>query len=778
MDLVLENFKKKRKILRKKKLNLLVLLILYWYLFSLPDPLFNDPCSTVLLDDKKELLGAKIADDGQWRFKSNDTLSNKYKTCLVAYEDRGFYQHFGVSLKGITRAIYQNILSQKRVSGGSTITMQVVRMMKKNPPRTYTQKIYEILLATRIELKYNKEEILRIYASNAPYGNNVVGIEAASWRYFGRSMHHLSWAENATLAVLPNAPGLMYPGRNQNALMRKRNQLLKYLHQSGYIDQTTLDLSLAEPLPNKPQILPQNAPHLLENLIKLGKKGTTISSTINTALQNKANQILAMHHQHLVGNKIYNGAIIITEVKTGNVITYIGNTNSNEDDNSNFVDCANAPRSSGSILKPILYGLSLQEGILSPSMLVTDVPLQYGSFSPKNFSGNFEGLVESKQALAKSLNVPMVKLLNDYGLHKFHHQLKLLGFSTLQKPARHYGLTLILGGAETKLTDLSRCYTRFAQNLTNTRPNWSFTKLNNPSIYSKNASKLDKASVYLMMEALVEVNRPDEDNNWKLFSSSKKIAWKTGTSFGFRDAWSIGVTPDYVVAVWVGNANGTGRVGLTGVKAAAPIMFDVFSILKSKTKWFVKPEKDLKAVNVCAISGFKPNPNCPISKIEYLPISSNKLKMCPFHEKIHLNQEETYRVNSSCYEVSKMKHKAWFVLPSLLEKYYKNDHPNYLSLPAYDPNCNQSGNDISFIYPRKNGQIYLPKNYDGISPVIFEIAARKNEVSIYWHLDNEFIGSTRDIHQISVQPKKGKHTLCAIDETGYKEMIQFTIISK
>jgi len=780
-DLIFENYRLKKKSKRKFLLACITLVFLVFYTVVLPSQLFNDPTSTVLLDRNGELLGARIANDGQWRFAASDSVPKKFERCIIEFEDRNFYWHAGVSIKGLLRAIWQNLHSGERVSGGSTITMQLVRIMKKNPSRTYTQKLYEIILATRIEWTYSKAEILNLYASNAPFGNNVVGLDAAAWRYFGRAANQLSWAETATLAVLPNAPGLIYPGKNQVKLMAKRNRLLTHLHKKGYIENEVYALAITEPLPQKPVPLPQYAPHLLEKMILSGRKGQTIQSSILTSTQRSVERSLRLHSQILKDNKIFNGAVIVVDVKTGEVIAYVGNTANEDEEFSSYVDCANAPRSSGSILKPFLYCSAMEGGNITPSMLVSDVPTQFGSFSPKNFSGHFEGAIPVNRALSRSLNVPMVHLLKEYGVTRFHKELKKIGISTLNRPARHYGLSLILGGAETKLTDLSAAYCQMAQQLQDGRNKGFWFTKSHPLEVDAIPTIWSKAAIYNTFEALTEANRPDEDNNWKLFASSRKIAWKTGTSFGFRDAWSIGVTPDYVVAVWMGNADGEGRPGLTGVKAAAPLMFDIFRQLNNSGKWFIQPLEEMKVIEVCSLSGYKAGRYCEKLKGELVPKNSKAVKNCPFHQQIHLDLSGAFRVDSDCENVFTMQHKNWFVLPALMEKYYKVSHPNYTVLPPFRSDCKAATKDKSFtiVYPRPDSRLYIPIQLDeSFSKTILEVSHRNSNAHVYWHLDNQFIGETSDIHQIAVNPSKGKHELTIIDEFGVSQTIYFEVIQK
>ena len=764
---------------------ILIFVFLIWYYQCLPDKLFNDSTSTVLLDRNGILLSAKIASDGQWRFSPGDSIPEKFETCLVEFEDRTFYSHYGISLKGIGRAIVQNLKNKKVVSGGSTLTMQLARMMRKNPPRTYYEKILEMILATRLEIKFSKKEILGFYAAHAPFGNNVVGLEAASWRYYGKSPNTLSWSESATLAVLPNAPGLIYPGKNHNSLLKKRNRLLKRLADSKKIDLTTYQLALEEPLPDKPLKLPQLAPHLLTKLIKTGYSGKTVYSTIDYNIQIKTIQKLQAHSELLQENKIYNGAVMITSVNTGEILSYVGNTSSTDFDNSGDVDCILSPRSTGSILKPILYEKCLEEGLITPYTLLPDIPTHYGSYSPKNFSKQYDGAVPANQALSRSLNIPLINLLNNYGLEKFYLDLKKSGITTLHKPARHYGLSLILGGAEAKLFDLNKMYTQLAQILKfNETENLHFI-LDKKEITQKTSpllpySKTNRGAIYSTFEAMVEVNRPDEDGNWKAFTSSQKIAWKTGTSFGFRDGWAIGITPDFVVSIWIGNADGEGRPGLTGTKAAAPVLFDIFSQLPKSDSWFIAPRSEQIKIKICRDSGYRASDLCEKTEEVWMPKSCLNSTACPYHHMVHLTKNGKYRVDSDCESIYNMKHVSWFILPPLIEKYYKTNHPNYKILPDFRPDCIAKNSDkaIAFLYPKPDSKIYVPVEIDGNpGKTIFEATHRNVNTRIYWHLDDEYIGETKEIHQIDLNPATGKHKLMLVDENGISVTMKFEIIS-
>ncbi|HZH87322.1 MAG TPA: penicillin-binding protein 1C, partial [Brumimicrobium sp.] len=579
-----------------------------YFLGCLPTALFDSPTSTVLLSKDGRLMNARIADDGQWRFPEMDSTPVKFNEAIIAYEDHDFYTHAGVSFKAIGRAAISNIKARKVVSGGSTITMQIARMAR-NEKRTFFNKFIEAIWAFRMEFRYSKKQLLTIYASHAPFGGNVVGLEAASWRYYGLPPQDLSWSQAVTLAVLPNAPGLVHPGKNRDILLEKRNKVLKTLYEHGKIDAITYELSLDEPLIGAPKTLPSLAPHLLDNAIRNGKKGLRITTTLDDKKQEELTDILARHQMHLNHNFIHNAAMIVIDVKTNEVVTYIGNS-ATENKHQKYVDIVRSPRSSGSILKPFLYAAMTQEGMIHNDQLIPDVPMHFDHFSPKNYDEKNEGAVKAGDALARSLNVPAVYMLQEYGIDKFLHKLRSIGQTHVSKSAEHYGLSLILGGAESSLWDIANAYAGMAKTLnyyntenkynTNT---WDEAGLFNAysaqsSSVTRTTSKIDAASIYETFQALLSVNRPHMEASWEQYSSSSKIAWKTGTSYGNRDAWAIGCTPDYVVAVWVGNATGEGRPGIIGTTAAGPIMFDVFSHLTTKRNWFIPPYDELVKMSI------------------------------------------------------------------------------------------------------------------------------------------------------------------------------------
>jgi penicillin-binding protein 1C len=765
----------------------LILLIAYY--FCLPKQLFTDPTATVIESNKGELLGAYIAKDGQWRFPHNDSIPKKFKECLILFEDEYFYKHPGFNPISIVKAIRDNVSSGEVKRGGSTLTQQTIRLSRKGQARTYTEKLKEIILATRLEFRSSKDEILAYYTSNAPFGGNVVGLDAAAWRYFNRNANDLSWAESATLAVLPNAPSLIYPGKNQERLLVKRNRLLEKLLEKELIDSLTYELSILEELPQKPYPLPQLAPHLLQRVARKNY-GKRIKTSIETNIQEQTNQIVKHHYNQLRQNEIHNVAVLVLDVNTRKVISYVGNSPTDKA-HQNAVDIINKPRSTGSVFKPFLYAAMLDAGNLLPNTLVPDVPTQFGNYNPENYNKSFDGAVTAKRALARSLNVPSVRLLQQFGLDRFYHYLKQLKLKDLKYNANHYGLSLILGGAESNLWDLCKSYAAMAGTLNHFNAHSSQYYSNEflePSFLADSEidfGKLDDektifdaASIYLTFESMKEVNRPEGDENWQFFDSSKQIAWKTGTSFGFRDAWAIGVTKNYVVGVWVGNADGEGRPGLVGVQTAAPILFDVFDILPH-SEWFSKPFDEMQEVEICSKSGYRASPICDETSNQFIQISGLKTKACPYHKLVHLDASEHYQVNTSCESLSNIKNTSWFVLPPLMAFYYKSKNPFYKPLPPYRNDCLAEGNvSMQFIYPKQAGKFFLPKDFNGeTQELVFKLAHSKPETTVFWYLDDTFLGSTKAIHDMAILPTIGKHTITVVDELG-NETKRFIEISE
>lgn len=775
---------------RKLKILIVAAGVLITPVLLSPLPVFRAPLSTVVEASDGSLLGARIAGDGQWRFPPSENVPEKFEKSLLTFEDNWFYYHPGINPVSIFRAFLYNIKAGEIISGGSTITMQVARISRGNRPRSYPEKFMEMLSALKLELFRSKKKILNLYASNAPFGGNTVGLEAAAWRYTGKSSADLTWADAAALAILPNSPALVFPGRNQDRLKIRRDVLLQRLYEKKYIDSVTLILSIDEPLPGSPKPLPAKAQHLTDHFF-MANPGKMIRTTIDPALQERATEILNSHQKELTGNYIFNSACLIIEVETGNVLVYVGNSTLDDaGSHGGDVDIIHSLRSTGSILKPVLYAGMQQSGDILPNTLIADVPTRFPGFSPKNFDMSYSGAVSAASALSQSLNIPAVKMLQKYNPEMFLDLLHRTGFTSFRKPADYYGLSLILGGGETSLWELTGVYASLSRvlNRYNTSKKYYKEDYHSPVLILKkgNSTKpieepdppLSASSIWLTYEALQKVNRPESESGWQYFSSSPDLAWKTGTSFGFRDGWAVGTTPRYVVGVWVGNATGEGRPGLTGITAAAPLMFDLVNLMGSGT-WFRSPDEEMTMIKVCSRSGFRAGTDCP-ETID-IPSCLNGLRseVCPYHQIIHLNKSKTLQVTSECMPPADIINESWFVLPPAMEYYYRQKHPEYKALPPVAPGC-MAGKTIpvmEFIYPTAGIKIFIPRDQTGeLTRVIAEVAHRNPAKKIFWHLDKTYAGTTRFIHQLEIFAGSGNHVLTAVDEDGNTIRCGFVVI--
>ncbi|GHU03033.1 penicillin-binding protein 1C [Spirochaetia bacterium] len=798
--------------------------MLLMFAFSLPDPLFEACYSPALFDREGRLLGAQVALDGQWRFPADaasaSALNEKFTAALIEAEDRRFRYHPGVDPLAICRAMVQNIRARRVVSGGSTITMQTVRLMRSSPGRTLFEKAVEAVLSLRLEIGRSKDDILALYAANAPFGANVVGLEAASWRWFGRAATELSWAEAATLAVLPNNPALIHPGRNRDSLKTKRDALLERLHGRGLFDAETLLLAREEKLPEEPLPLPRLAPQLLDRMVAeaggiarftggdtvQGFTGASarIDTTLDRTIQERALGIMNRAADRFAGNGIMNGACLIMDTRTGEVAAYVGNVDSPI---ARDVDIIKSPRSSGSLLKPFLYAAMLDSGDITPAALITDIPTRVGSYSPENISRTYLGVVPADEALARSLNIPAVRSLRVFGVNRFAQLLRSLGLSTLFRPADEYGLPLILGGAEVTLWEMAGLYAGLARSVyedTPGEPAFFPPQLTpgladrRPDSRSPVSRPISRGAAWLTLDALTFVVRPGEEAHWQEYAGSRRIAWKTGTSFGLRDAWAIGLTPQWTVAVWIGNATGEGRAELRSAVTSAPVLFELFSALDSvnaapgaaegssgggSSLWFPQPAADLQTQEVCALSGYPAGPDCEAVKQVSLPRNAPPHSSCPYCQIITLNEAGDRRVTPTGDSGQPVQRQKWFVLPPAEEWYYKRWKVDYKPLPPFPDGAQAAqtpaaNGPLALFNPEPGAQIFVPHELDGREGrIVFSAAHREQNSRVHWHLDSVYLGYTTGFHEMEARPEPGVHTLTLVDEAGNTLIRRFEALS-
>lgn len=758
---------------------------------ALPAPLIERPLSAALYDRNGELLGARIAADGQWRFAAPEQVPEKLAAALVQFEDKRFWRHPGVDPLALARALREAARHGEVRSGASTLSMQLIRLSRDNPPRTVGEKFIEMLLALRLELRHSKNEILALYAGHAPYGGNVVGIEAAAWRYFGHAPEQLSWAEAATLAVLPNSPALIHPGRGRELLLKKRNRVLDGLLAAGSLDAMSHALALAERLPAAPKPLPRLAPHLLDTVLARGEAVERQVTTLERGLQQRVSKLIDDAAERYSAQAVHNAAALVIDNAAMAVRAYAGNarrTSSAESERGYAVDIIKSPRSTGSLLKPFLFAALLQDGQLQPGSLVPDIPTHFTGFKPENFDHGYRGAVRAREALAQSLNVPAVYMLRDYGIPRFYDLLRQMDMGTLTRRPDDYGLSLILGGAEGTLWDLAQMYANLARisesGLRRGAANYEALRVRGDAQYAPGAkTEIGSGAAYLTLDALQEVSRPELERHWKNFSSARKLAWKTGTSYGLRDGWAIGVTPRHTVAVWVGNASGEGRAGLTGATLAAPILFDIFNELNDHG-WFKAPRANLREVAVCVDDGYLPSHGCTTEQ-QWVPADAHFEAVSRYHQTVHLDPARRQRVHSRCESVAHMEHRSWFVLPPAQEHYYRLHNASYRSLPRYREDClahlESAGARRAFdiIYPDSGLAVYIPEDFGGArGQLVLEAVHRDSQATLHWHVDERYAGSTRDFHQLKLDLPPGEHRLTVVDESGQRQTRRFTVLEK
>lgn len=755
-------------------------------LIPLPDDVFDDPESAVLVAADGTLLGARIAADGQWRFPSGEAVPERFSTAIMTYEDRRFRFHPGVDPLALVRAVWLNATEGEVVSGGSTLTMQVARMARGNRARTYSQKLIEIVWSLRLEAGHSKDDVLALYAANAPFGGNVVGLEAAAWRYFGRGPADLSWAETAMLAVLPNSPALIHPGRNRNRLQEKRDALLGQLHERGILDATEVRLAMLEPLPERPLPLPRLAPHLLETLASADSTGgRRFETTLDPAIQRNASRVVTEQSHMLEAMGIQNAAVVVVDNRTFDVLAYVGNSRWAVDDGAGFaMDLVHRPRSTGSVLKPLLFARMLDAGELLPETLVPDVPSQFAGYMPENYDREFRGAVPARDALARSLNVPAVWMLRRHGVDKFYDFLTRSGMSTLHRAPQEYGLTLILGGSEGTLWELTSMYANLAHvaeggRAAERRPRQVPRVLSSDGTETEDAAGVSVGSAWLTLDALKEVARPGVDAQWRLFEGAHEVAWKTGTSYGHRDAWAIGSTARYTVGVWVGNATGEGRPELTGVASAAPVLFDVFNGL-DRVEWGPRPDFALRPVSVCRNDGYLAVAGCETEEV-LGPRDSHFQQPSPNHRIVHLTADGAWQVDARCAEVSSMSHRSWFALPPGQDFYYRRTRSGYRPVPPEHPACAGAAatTSMDFLYPEAGSRVYIPVDLGGKKGrVVFAVAHRRTDATLHWHLDDRFIGTTQTFHEQALDIEPGRHTITVVDQWGERSGRDFVVLAR
>lgn len=773
-----------------------------------PPPPFSRDRSTAILDRHGRLLGAGIARDGQWRFPEADSVPAKFRHAVLAAEDRRFQLHPGVDPLAAVRALRDNFRPHRRLQGASTLTMQVARLLRRDrglaPRRTLLAKASEAALALRLELWHRKSTLLGMWSANAPFGGNVVGLEAAAWRWYGTPPEDLTWGQCATLAALPNAPSRLLgtPG-GRTALVRRRDAILAHLLEEGRLDSTEWSLARHEPLPDRPRPLPRLARHALATIDRVSP-GARWTTTLDLDLQADVERLARAQLGELELQDVRGLAVLVVEVPGGDTLpalrAWIG------DVGPQSVDLALAPRSSASTLKPFLYGLLMDQGRILPKQWLLDIPSRWGDYRPLNASGTFEGAVPADLALSRSLNVPWVRELHGIGVESFLGLLRRLGFAHLHRDAEGYGLSLALGGAETSLLDLATAYAALARGgvaspFALARSGEATLHLGGPPAEGEPPPRspgeaeaaVDRAmrqpasprqvlsaeASWLVLDALRKPGRIEEEVAWRAFAGARPLAWKTGTSFGFRDAWTVAVRPRWVVAVWAGDPGGGGRPGLWGSTAAAPLAFRIQPLLPSAAATWFAPPVDLVSVEVCPTTGRRRSAACPGGFSVIAPFAGRTAPLDTWHHLRPFDASGTFRVHSGCEDPHRTVAKPVLELPPAVEALLRENDPAALPPPTpWRDDCApaETGSSIQILLPEHGSTVVLPRDIDGsVQKMAIQASHRRADAPIRCFLDQQDLGVSERFRTFLVQPDPGAHVVLCQDEEGSRAVSRFQV---
>jgi len=757
---------------------ILLFLALVNIFFPLPEDRLYPPPSVIVLDRHEKLLRAFTAPDGMWRISSSmNEVSPKLRMAVLNYEDRYFRYHFGINPVSIARAAIINLRARRIVCGGSTITMQIARMMQPKP-RTFKNKFIEIIRATQLELSFSKDEILSFYFNMAPYGGNIVGSAAASYFYFNKEQRDLSLGEAALLAAIPNSPTVLRPDAPVSLARQGRNKVLERLLQNKKITAERFQEAQAEPLPNQRYPMPFMAPHLARELRRMSRVAGGIDtdgkivSSIDKNIQILAGSILRDHLVALRKQDVTTGAVVVMDTKTREVLALIGSWDFFDQEASGQVNGAIAPRSPGSALKPFVYALAVDRGLITPESLLTDVPVDYSGYRPVNYDGSFRGAVTAREALTNSLNVPAVNLAArlkrqsaDGSIYTF---FKAIGITTLTEPEEHYGLSIVLGGCEVNLLELTNLYAGLA-NMGKFAPYRLRIDLPQP-IAKHEPPSLRESTAFILTEMLTEVERPDLPTCWESSVNLPKVAWKTGTSYGHKDAWSIGYSPQFTVGVWIGNFDGAGSPAIIGAEAAGPVLFDLFNALakQKERRWYVQPF-DAERREICALSGMAVSPHCASSKEEYHIPGVSPNEICTIHKAFAVDQETGERLCSSCRIDREYSMKIFEILPPKIATWMERSGISVDRIPEHYTECLRltAGAGPVIHSPSANCEYAIRPGVDTeYQKILLEASVSNDTRNIFWFLDSELVFHGSPTEKVFITPIPGKHNLTCMDEEG------------
>ena len=756
----------------------LLFLLLNW-IFPLPDRI---EYSTIVTDSKGEVIHAFLTKDQQWRMKTElSEISPLLRKTIVEKEDKYFYYHPGVNALAMARAFFRNIIHMRRTSGASTITMQVARSLEPKK-RTYWNKLREIFRAFQLEWKYSKDEILQLYLNKVPYGGNIEGVKSASILYFKKNPDHLSLAEITALSIIPNRPSSLVMGKHNDRIIEERNKWLRqFAREKVFTDKEIAD-ALSEPLTATRGAVPDFIPHLAWKLKKNG--GDIIHTAIELNTQRKVEKLVKDYSRTLTLKNIRNAAVIVLDNVTHRVVAYVGSADFSDTTDGGQVNGAAAIRQPGSTLKPLLYGLCIDAGLLTPKMVITDVAVNYLGYAPENYDRKFNGYVSMEYALEHSLNIPAVKSLKALGKDKLIQKLAVCDFRQIKKDQNKLGLSMILGGCGATLEELTGMYSIFANEGKYVRPIYTLND-SAGSLPEKKAAQgtsstaaaagqtvLSPAAVFMINETLSKVNRPDFPLSWASTVHLPKIAWKTGTSYGRRDAWSIGYNKRYTVGIWVGNFSGLGIPELSGANIATPLLFTVFNTIDydDDQTWFTQP-KDCDVRTVCSETGLPPADNCTNLVTDYFIPLLSPSKKCDNMQEVFVSADEKISYCRLCLPESGYKKKLYKFISPEMKDYYEQNRIAYQPIPPHNPLCEKVFREgAPVVTSPANGSEYLISKKDP-EPLQLKCRVGNDVGKVYWYINNKFYKAGEAGGKQFFIPDEGPVKISCTDDKGRNQDI-------
>ncbi len=763
--------------------SLLLVVALLWLADRIwPLPLPKDDLARVVLAEDGTPLWRFADANGVWRYPvQTSEVSPYYLDALLTYEDRWFYQHPGVNPLALARATWQNLTGTRVVSGGSTLSMQVARLLDPHS-RTFHGKLRQLWRTAQLEWHLSKAEILNLYLNRAPFGGTLQGVAAASWAYLGKSPAQLTYAEAALLAVLPQAPSRLRPDRHPQRAQEARDKVLRRLAEFQVWPQSAVDEALEEPLLLAPRLEPSLAP-LLARRLNRPDSPPLIRTTLDATLQRRLEDLLLGWRARLPEHT--SAAILVVEEESMAVRAYLGSVDINDTKRFGHVDMISALRSPGSTLKPFLYGMALDDGLIHSESLLQDVPRRYGDYRPGNFSMGFTGAVPASTALSSSLNLPAVQLLEAYGPKRFAAEMRIGGVPLALPALAEPNLALILGGAGSRLEDLVSGYSAFA------RDGRSATIRLQPDDTLRERPLLSPGSAWIVRRILSGQARPDRDPRAELVQRPV-LAWKTGTSYGFRDAWAIGVGPRYLIGVWIGRPDGTPVPGQFGLASAAPLMLQVHDVLTNRDsqRGISAPVKPVPAnVGVAAICWplgqpmSRSDPNCRRQRFAWTLDHTTPPTLQALDQPLSVGLMESVWVNAKGLRVDAhcpgAEPKNIALWPAPLEPWLPRAERREARIPAADPDCPPpalaASSPLSIVGVREGDQLRLPAASQ--QALRLKISALGGSGRRWWFLNGAPLGDSANQDFINASFERlGRYQLSVLDEAGQTARLEFSVV--